>query len=207
MKHNIMICLILLSNILIAGDVKITEELESLIIQDGNKEIKIERIQDQKHRLTSSFTKTSRKCPPFCVQPIKIGNVKTIGEIELLKYIKEIEKDNADMLLIDARTKNWLHNGTIPTATNLPFTMIQKDSKYLNKILNLLGAKEEKNGKWNFDKVPSMIIFSNGLWDPQAPKAIQSLIELGCPEDKILYYRGGMQDWNILGLTLQLKED
>lgn len=207
MKHNIMIGFILLSNILIAVDVKITQELESVTIQDGDKEIKIERIQDEKHRLTSSFTKTSRKCPPFCVQPIKIGNVRTIGEIELLRHIKEIEKDDADMLLIDARTKDWLRNGTIPTATNLPFTMIQKDSKYLNKILNLLGAKEEKNGKWNFDKVASMIIFSNGLWDAEATKAIQSLIDLGCPEDKILYYRGGMQNWNILGLTLKLKKD
>ena len=202
MKNNVMIGLILLGNILVAGDVKITEELESLIIKEGDKEVKIERIQDVKHRLTSNFSKTSRECPPFCVQPMKIGEVKTIGEIELLSHIKEMQKDDADMLLIDVRTRDWLRNGTIPSATNLPFTMIQKGSKYLNKILNLLGAKEQ-NGKWNFDKVPTLIIFSNGLWDAQATKAIKSLVELGCPEDKILYYRGGMQSWNILGLTVE----
>ena len=202
MKNNVMIGLILLGNILVAGDVKITEELESIVIQEGDKEVKIERVQDVKHRLTSSFSKTSRECPPFCVQPMQIGKVKTIGEIELLSHIKEMQKDDADMLLIDVRTRDWLRNGTIPSATNLPFTMIQKGSKYLNKILNLLGAKEQ-NGKWNFDKVPTMIIFSNGLWDAQATKAIKSLVELGCPEDKILYYRGGMQSWNILGLTVK----
>jgi len=202
MKNNIMIGLILLGNALVAGNVNITKELEYIVIKDGDREIKIERIQDVKHRLTSDFTKTSRECPPFCVQPMSIGDVRTIGEIELLKYIKAMEKDDSNMLLIDARTKDWSRHGTIPSAINLPFTMIQKDSKYLNKILNLLGAQEE-NGKWNFNKVPSMIIFSNGLWDAQATKAIKSLVALGCPEDKILYYRGGMQSWNILGLTVE----
>ncbi len=203
MKNHVMIGLILLGNLLIAGDVKITEALESITIKEGDKEIKIERIQDSKHRLTSNFTKTSRECPPFCVQPMKIGNVRTIGELELLEHIKEMQKEDTDMLLLDVRTRDWLTSGTIPSATNVPFTMLQKESKYLNKILNLLGAKEEKNGKWNFDKVPTLIVFSNGLWDAQATKAIKSLVELGCPEDKILYYRGGMQSWNILGLTVE----
>jgi len=201
-NKKIVIGLILLANILVAGNVNITEELEYVVIHDGDKEIKIERIQDVKHRLTSEFSKTSRECPPFCVQPMSIGDVRTIGELEVLKYIKAMETDDSDTLLIDARTKDWSRNGTIPSSINLPFTMIQKDSKYLNKILNLLGAKEE-NGKWNFNKVPSMIIFSNGLWDAQATKAIKSLVALGCPEDKILYYRGGMQSWNILGLTVE----
>jgi len=202
MRNNIIIGLVLLGNILVAGNVNITEELEYVVIHDGDREVKIERIQDAKHRLTSDFTKTSRECPPFCVQPMTIGDVRTIGEIEVLKYIKAMETDDSDMLLIDVRTKDWSRNGTIPSSINLPFTMIQKDSKYLNKILNLLGAKEE-NGQWNFNKVPSMIIFSNGLWDAQATKAIKSLVALGCPEDKILYYRGGMQSWNILGLTVE----
>jgi len=202
MKNNVILGLILLSNILIAGDVKITENLDSIVIQEDGKEVKIERIQDVKHRLTSSFSQTSRECPPFCVQPMNIGNVKTIGELELLEYIKEMQKDNSDMLLIDARTRDWSRQGTIPSSVNLPFTMLQNDSKHINKILNILGAKKE-NGKWNFNKVPTMIIFSNGLWDAQATKAIKSLVELGCPENKILYYRGGMQSWNILGLTIK----
>lgn len=203
MKSRIL-SLILLSNILSAGDVKITEDLESIVVQDGDKKIKIERIQDEKHRLASNFSKTSRDCPPYCVQPMNIGDVKTIGEIELLKYIKEMDKDDTNMLLIDARTRDWVRHGTIPTAINLPFTMIEKDSKHLEKILKLLGAKEEDGG-WNFDNVPIMIIFSNGIWDAEATKEITSLLELGCPDDKILYYRGGMQNWNILGLTIQKK--
>jgi hypothetical protein len=203
MKNRIIIGLLLLGSFLNATDVKITEDLEAIVIQDdNNRDIKIERIQDTKHRLTSSFSKTSRECPPFCVQPMHIGGVKTIGELELLEYIKEMQKDDSDMLLIDARIRYWYTEGTIPTAINLPFTMLKKNSKYLSKILKLLGAKKSGD-KWNFDKVPTMIIFSNGIWDAQATKSIKSLIALGCPEDKILYYRGGMQNWNILGLTVK----
>jgi len=191
-----------LSSYLVAGGVNITKDLKSIIIKDNDKDIKIERIQDTKHRLTSNFTKTSRECPPFCVQPMNIGNTKTIGEIELLKYIKDMQNEDSNMLLIDARTRNWYKEGTIPSAINLPFTMVKKDSKYLKKILKLLGATKN-NEKWNFDKVPTLIIFSNGIWDAQANKEINSLIDLGFPEDKILYYRGGMQSWNILGLTIK----
>ncbi|MCK4442328.1 MAG: rhodanese-like domain-containing protein [Sulfurovaceae bacterium] len=201
MKNRIKIGSILfLISHLVAGEVNITKDLKSIVIQENGKSIKIERIQDTKHRLTSNFSKTSRECPPFCVQPMNIGNTKTIGEIELLKYIKDMQDDDSNMLLIDARTREWYKEGTIPSSINLPFTMLKKNSKYLNNILKLLGAKKN-NGKWNFDKVPTMIIFSNGLWDAQATKEINTLLELGCPSDKILYYRGGMQSWNILGLT------
>jgi len=203
MKNRITtIGMLFLGSYLVAGGVNITKDLEAIVIQDNDKEIKIERIQDTKHRLTSSFSKTSRECPPFCVQPMNIGNTKTIGEIELLKHIKDMQDEDSNMLLIDARTRDWYKEGTIPSAINLPFTMLKKNSKYLNKILKLLGARNS-NGKWDFNKVPTLIIFSNGLWDAQATKEINSLIDLGFPEDKILYYRGGMQSWNILGLTVK----
>ena len=193
---------IIFSSVLVAGGVNITKDLESIIIKEDNKDIKIQRIQNTKNRLTSSFTKTSRECPPYCIQPMSIGKVKTIGELELLKYIKEMQEEDSNMLLIDARTRNWYSEGSIPTSINLPFTMLKKDSKYLNKILKLLGAKEI-DGKWIFDKVPTMIIFSNGVWDAQATQSIKRLVEMGCAEDKILYYRGGMQSWNTLGLTVK----
>ena len=203
MKNRVItIGTILFSSILIAGGVNITKDLESIVIKEDNKDIKIQRIQDIKHRLTSSFTKTSRECPPYCIQPMNIGKVQTIGELELLNYIKDMQEEDSNMLLIDARTRNWYSEGSIPTSINLPFTMLKKDSKYLHKILKLLGAKEI-DGAWNFDKVPKMIIFSNGIWDAQATQSIKRLVEMGCPEDKILYYRGGMQNWNILGLTVK----
>ena len=202
MKKLIGIGIIVLSSILIAGDVNITKHLKSITIKDDGKDITIERNQNTKHRLKSSFTKTSRECPPYCVQPMKIGRVRTIGELELLKYIKKMQYEDSNMLLIDARTRDWYVGGTIPGSINLPFTMLKESSQYLPKILKLLGAKKV-GSKWDFTNVPKMIIYSNGIWDAQATNAIKSLLSLGCPADKILYYRGGMQNWYILGLTVK----
>jgi len=33
---------------------------------------------------------------------------------------------------------------------------------------------------------------------------MQNLVKIGYPKSKILYYRGGMQYWQILGLTTTL---
>ena len=195
------LALLLMSSSLWAVEIKITEELSSIITKHKGEEIKIERIQDPKHRLKNSFSKTSRECPPFCIQPMNIGNVKTIGELEVLSFIKAMENDSTSILM-DTRTREWYKNNTIPGAINLPFTMLKTDSKYIDKILTLLGGEKIKN-KWNFENVQKLLIFSNGQWDAQASKAIKSLIEIGYPEDKILYYRGGMQSWQILGLTVK----
>lgn len=35
-----------------------------------------------------------------------------------------------------------------------------------------------------------------------APRAINALLALGCPPGKIYYYRGGMQLWQMFGLTV-----
>ncbi len=202
MKKTVLISamVMLTTNQLMAKSVQITEELASISIKENGKTVQIERIEDTKHRLTSSFSKTSRACPPFCVQPMKIGKVETIGELELLEFLQQMQDESNNMILIDARTKDWAKKGSIPGAINLPFTMLKKESRYINNILKLLGAKKE-NDKWKFDNVPLLAIFSNGIWDAQATKAIENLISLGYPEENLKYYRGGMQNWYILGLT------
>lgn len=202
-KTKLALSLILsISPYIIAGEVKITKDISSITINEDGKKIEIKRVQDQKHTIHSNFTKTSRECPPFCIQPMYINHVETIGELELLENIKKMQEEDSHILLLDVRTRNWFKEGTIPSATNLPFTMLDKNSKYINKVLKLLGAIK-KNDKWNFQAVPTMIIFSNGIWDAQASNAIHSLLSFGCPEDKILYYRGGMQSWNSVGLTVK----
>ena len=36
---------------------------------------------------------------------------------------------------------------------------------------------------------------------PQSPTAMRAMIRDGFPAEKIYYYRGGMLDWDALGLT------
>jgi rhodanese-related sulfurtransferase len=51
------------------------------------------------------------------------------------------------------------------------------------------------------------LLWCNGPWCGQSPRAIRALISLGYPAEKLYYYRGGMQMWQSLGLTTVLPSD
>jgi rhodanese-related sulfurtransferase len=50
--------------------------------------------------------------------------------------------------------------------------------------------------------LPQVVLFCNGPWCGQSPTAARRMIEAGFPAENISYYRGGMQNWNMLGLTV-----
>ncbi len=183
--------------------VKIDENLSYVDVDVMGEPVRIERIQDTKHKLKNSYTKTSRPCPPFCIQPFEpIKGIETIGEIELLKFLQN-EVSNNEGVLVDARLPKWYKEGTIPGAINLPFSILNpKTSKeYLEKVLPILGAKK-KGDKWDFSNAQKLVIFDNGPWCQQGVRAMEHLLEIGYPKDKIKYYRGGMQYWQILGFRM-----
>jgi len=181
--------------------VKITPNISKVDVDVLGNVVTIKRIQDTKHKLRNSYAKTSRPCPPFCVQPFEpIKGIKTIGEIELLKFL-ENDVNNNTGVLVDARLPKWYKEGTIPGAINIPFPILNPESQYIDKVLPLLGAKKV-NGKWDFSNAQKLVIFDNGPWSQQGTRAMEHLVKLGYPKNKIYYYRGGMQYWQILGLTV-----
>ena len=52
-----------------ADKVNITPNLASVDVMHNGKTVTIARNQDQKNTVNPAFAKTSRKCPPFCIQP------------------------------------------------------------------------------------------------------------------------------------------
>lgn len=183
--------------------VKITESIPFLEVNHNGKVVRIQRVQDVDFKVTNSFAKTSRKCPPFCIRPIKLNkSIETVGELELLDFLKnKVRKDTG--ILVDARLKDWHVKGTIPGSVNIPFTMFIGGLKDINtvKLLELLGAKEGDDNKWIFDDAIDLMLFCNGPWCGQSPKAIKNLLKIGYPAKKIYWYRGGMQAWQSFGLT------
>lgn len=174
---------------------------ERTIVLNGS-EIRIERIQDTAHRLDNEFAKTSRPCPPFCIHPIAAApGVSTLGEIEVMDFL-ERKVARGQGLLLDSRVPEWFQKGTIPGAINLPFTTLAPENPYRDEILTALGGRQTASG-WDFANALELVMFCNGPWCDQSPRAIRNLLDVGYPSDKLSYYRGGMQLWLLLGLTTQ----
>jgi rhodanese-related sulfurtransferase len=128
--------------------------------------------------------------------------IETIGELEVIKFIEK-SQTNKNMLLIDSRLPDWYLQFTIPTAENIPFTYFNKN-KYPDDFydaLEMIGVKEISKDKYDFSKAKELVLFCNGAWCPQSSFAIENLIKLGFPQEKIKWYRGGIYSWKLLNLT------
>lgn len=187
-----------------ANEVNLNEDLPYIDVFFAGKSVRIERNQDTDHKLENSFAKTSRPCPPFCIHPIKAApGVTTVGELELFDFLLTDLRQKQG-LLVDARIPEWYQKGTIPGAVNIPFTVITSESDYdnRNKVLKALGGTQNPDGEWDFRSAMKLLLFCNGPWCDQSPRAIKGLLRLGYPPEKLKYYRGGMQMWQLLGLTV-----
>jgi len=103
-------------------DVNITTALASVEVMHHGRKITIMRNQDQNSTVNPDFAKTSRKCPPFCIQPGELApGVKTIGELEVLQFLRKINDGDASIMVVDSRTPDWVEKGTIPGTVNIPW--------------------------------------------------------------------------------------
>jgi rhodanese-related sulfurtransferase len=189
-----------------AAEVNITPEIESVTVKHGGTDVKIMRNQNQKNTVNPAFAKTSRKCPPFCIQPATLApGVETIGELEVLDYLKRMSAGDDSIVVIDSRTVEWVSKGTIPGAINVPWTSLSQaqgaDPISIGGILERTFNARNLEGLWDFRDARTLVLFCNGMWCGESPNNIMSLLGYGYPAHKIKWYRGGMQDWEILGLT------
>ena len=186
-------------------EVGITPALGSVEVMHNGKAVTVMRNQDQTATVNPAFAKTSRKCPPFCIQPISLApGVETIGEVEMIHYLKKVSDGDKNLLVVDSRTPDWVEKGTIPGSINIPYTDLdtkQNQLKAEEVLEKQFGVKVLDIGKYDFKKAKTLVMFCNGMWCGQSPTNIKFLLSIGYPADKIKWYRGGMQDWEILGLT------
>lgn len=185
-----------------AQDVRITTFKENSTFVLNGQTFTISRNQDTEAVLTGEFARTSRQCPPFCIQPFSVADgVETLGELEVLSFLENIVAAG-DGLLIDSRVPEWFAKGSIPGAVNVPFVTLEDSNPYRDDILRALGATQTASGGLDFTNAMELALFCNGPWCEQSPRAIRDLLAAGYPADKLHYYRGGMQAWQQLGLTV-----
>ena len=138
------------------------------------------------------------------VQPISLGKgVQTVGELEVLKFFKLLDISPEKYAIVDSRKPSWYKKITIPHSINIPYTDIAYDAHFpedFKKNLALLNVSVH-NDILDFSQAKQLILFCNGSWCAQSGRAIEALIKLGYPTEKLLWYRGGLQDWIGLGFT------
>jgi len=186
--------------------VKITPAIASVDVMHNGKKVTIIRNQNQKNTVNPSFAKTSRKCPPFCIQPSTLApGVETIGEVEIIDYLKRMNDGDDSILVVDSRTPDWVKKGTIPGAVNIPWTSLNPakgaDPISIGEIMEEKFGANQLEGLWDFNNAKTLVMFCNGMWCGQSPNNIKNLLKFGYPAHKIKWYRGGMQNWEILGLS------
>ena len=186
--------------------VGITPDMMEATVKHGDKSIKIMRNQDNKAVVDPAFAKTSRPCPPFCIQPIVLApGVETLGEREVIDYLVRMTNGDDSILVVDSRTPDWVHRGTIPGAVNIPWTALNPakgaDPISIGEILEDEFGVTSLEGLWDFTNAKTLVMFCNGMWCGQSPNNIMNLLRFGYPPHKIKWYRGGMQNWSNLGLT------
>ena len=190
-----------------ALDVKIAPDLESVEVMHNGAKVTIARNQNQDNEVAKAFARTSRKCPPFCIQPSNLApGVETIGELEIIDYLVRVSNGDDAIVVIDSRTPDWVERGTIPGSINLPWTKLNPakgaDPISIVDILETTFGVIENEGLMDFSNAKTAVLFCNGMWCGQSPNNIHNLLRFGYPADKIKWYRGGMQTWSNLGLTV-----
>lgn len=212
-----------------AGDKKggkpvgITADVMSVTVKHGGEDFDIKRDQDNSATVNSDFAKTSRPCPPFCIQPdVLAEGVDTIAENGVLEHLQKMAEGDDSILVVDSRTPDWVEKGTIPGAKNIPWTGLNpKKGATTEGIMKIMDeefgvklaedadeiavdeavAAGDTSKVFDFSEAKTLVMFCNGMWCGQSPANILQLLKMGYPAEKIKWYRGGMQDWSILGLS------
>jgi rhodanese-related sulfurtransferase len=203
----IMTCLIAFTgSSMAAKPVGITPDMMDVSVMHNGKTVMIKRDQNNKAVVNPAFAKTSRPCPPFCIQPIVLApGVETLGEREIIDYLSKMNAGDDTILVIDSRTPDWAKKGTIPGAVNIPWTSLNPakgaDPISIGEILEDEFGAQSLEGLWDFSNAKTLVMFCNGMWCGQSPSNIKTLLKFGYPSHKIKWYRGGMQSWSNLGLT------
>ena len=161
-----------------------------LNIFEGTKEVV---IQTSKGPITITRVMTPCAKNGGTLQPlIPVPGINPVTETEIIEALGD-----KNALVVDMRDSNDRVKGTIPGSIGIPYTEIAMR-------MDELGCKKQPDGskqKWDCSKAKNVYGFCNGPVCPQSPSAYRAMVREGFPATKIYYYRGGMLDWDALGLT------
>lgn len=181
--------------------VMITRGVLDVEVKHNGKTIKIMREQNKDNEIVQFYRKTTRGGSIQPMLPFEPHKVDTIGEREMIDYVKQMSDGDDSIIIIDSRTPAWVErSGLIPGAVNIPFTKFKEAESTLEIMEDQFDVITGET--FNFYNAKTLVMYCNGVWCGQSPTAIRKLLSMGYPAAKIKYYRSGMQSWASLGLTV-----
>lgn len=122
---------------------------------------------------------------PLVPQP----GVTPVTEIDVLHALND-----PSTMVIDMRDDEDPLASTIPNSYHIPYNELEDR-------LDELGCLPRGKSQWDCSHASKIVGFCNGPMCFQSPAGIARIVQMGFPVNKISYYRGGMMDWEALGLT------
>lgn len=160
-----------------AGPLKITGDVTKIIIDTPEGIVEVTRTKNDMQLIDGVLQAM-----------VPVAGVRPVGELEVLDALR-----SHDFRVVDMREPKWRLKSTIPGSISIPYNEV-------TQRLGELGCTKKGSG-WDCTSAKSVIAFCNGPACPQSPTAIRAMVHEGFPTERIYYYRGGMQDWLVLGLT------
>ena len=150
--------------------IRISYNMVSVDVKHDGKDVKLMRNQDKKNLIVEFYRKTGRgtiqAMYPF----------DTLGEREVISYIKAMSDGDDSIIVIDYRTPDWVKlTGMIPSAMNIPFTKF----KTAESTLEVMEEQLEVLTGDVFDFRNAKTLDRN--WCAQSPTAIKRLLQMGYP--------------------------
>ena len=185
-----------------AQQVGITPTQAEVRLELNGQTVVISRIQDTENTLTGPYARTSRACPSDCITPMRAARgVQTLGELEVLAFLQS-DVQSGGGLLVDTRLPAGYAEIRLPGAVNVPHTTLDPTNPFRDQILVALGAQETGNGL-SFSAARRLVLYCDGAWCNSARDSIRHLVDAGYPAERLFFYRGGLQAWQLMGLSVQ----
>lgn len=147
-------------------------------------------LQTPTRPLVVSRTKTACGAPLGFIQPlVPLPGVTPVNEIDVLNALNDPQT-----MVIDMRDEDDPLDATLPNSYHIPHNELEDH-------LDVLGCQQLPSKAWDCSHAIKIVAFDYGPMCVQSPAGIKSIVRMGYPVSKIFYYRGGLLDWEGLGLT------
>ncbi|GAB4396501.1 MAG: hypothetical protein OHK0048_01440 [Rhodoferax sp.] len=123
------------------------------------------------------------------LQPlVPLPGVKPAVEIDVLHALADPQT-----LVIDMRDIDEPIAATLPNSYHIPYNEVEDR-------MDEVGCSKRGRNQWDCSAAPHVLVFCHGPMCLQSPAGIRAMVQAGFPVERISYYRGGMLDWQALGL-------